>query len=100
MWFQSFGRTVFLRSFVDFVVRVAFFPFLSWFVLLAALRCLWSVVFRAARREKAKSSQGGPGSARGLWGCFARIFEEFWRALGGKTALEKLKKIFACYLFE
>ena len=28
----------------------------------------------------------------GLWGCFAGIFEEFWRDLGGKNVLEKLRK--------
>ena len=28
----------------------------------------------------------------GVWGCFARFFEEFWRDLGGKHVLEKFKK--------
>ena len=27
----------------------------------------------------------------GLWGCFAGMFEEFWRDLGGKHVLETFK---------
>ena len=27
-----------------------------------------------------------------VWGCFAGIFVEFWRGLGGKNRLRKLRK--------
>ena len=32
------------------------------------------------------------GILAGVWGCFAVIFVVFWRDLGGKVILEKLKK--------